>query len=439
TFREKFFLPLCDLALGLFGRHGFAAINFIYSFIEHRNEFVMMFGQESVPLVRLRQPLRNVFLNAIEASEARAFLCYYLKFRSQCDRHGISVHPLASENLLVVLPQLRNYSKVFQRCRIAFHIARRREFPQQAAHDLSAARLRKHLRKAEVVWPRQRADFFGYPLPQLFLEFRAWLISFFERHEGCNRLPLHIVRTPDHCCFCDLGVRDQSRLDLHRTQPVSADVDNVIDAAHKPEVAVGVHACAVAGEIDSGNVREIGLLIPLRIAPDRPRQRGPWLFDDQQTAVPCGHGFTFFCHDFGHDAEERPCRRTRLCCYRAWYGSDHDRSRLGLPPRVDDGAFLFPDFAVIPHPGLGIDRLTHSAEQPQRGQRMFMHPLVAPLDERPDRCRRRVINAYLVIADELTEAVVLRPVRGAFVHHHGRAVLQRTVNHIAVACDPTDV
>ena len=48
-----------------------------------------------------------------------------------------------------------------------------------------------------------------------------------------------------------LRMRHQRRLDLHRAEPVAADVDHVVDAAHDPVVAVVVAPGAVAGEIDA--------------------------------------------------------------------------------------------------------------------------------------------------------------------------------------------
>ena len=66
-------------------------------------------------------------------------------------------------------------------------------------------------------------------------------------------------------------------------------------------------------------------------------------------------------------------------------------------------------------------------------------PLRAPLHERANRGRRGVEDRDAVALDDLPEAILLRPVGRAFVHHHRRAVGQRTVDDVAVAGDPADV
>src|SRR5271170_4711505 len=96
------------------------------------------------------------------------------------------------------------------------------------------------------------------------------------------------------------------------------------------------------------------------------------------------------------------------------------------------------DFA-IPHPGLGIDRLTDGAEQAQTVELVFSWPLFPPLDERADGGWRSIENAYLMPVDDAPEAIRLRAVGRAFIHHCGGAVLQRSVDNVAVARDPSDV
>ena len=54
--------------------------------------------------------------------------------------------------------------------------------------------------------------------------------------------------------FGDFFVSDERGLDLHRAETMAADVDDIVDAAHEPVVAVGIHARAVAGEVAAGDV-----------------------------------------------------------------------------------------------------------------------------------------------------------------------------------------
>ena len=91
--------------------------------------------------------------------------------------------------------------------------------------------------------------------------------------------------TADDGGFGDLGVGDERGLDLHGAEAVAADVDDVVDAAHEPVVAVGVAARAVAGEVAAGDLGPVGLFVALLIAVDGSRHRGPWLPHDEEAAL----------------------------------------------------------------------------------------------------------------------------------------------------------
>src|SRR5262249_20099947 len=109
------------------------------------------------------------------------------------------------------------------------------------------------------------------------------------------------------------------------------------------------------------------------------------------------------------------------------------------PPGVDDGAPVSPDNLSIPHPGLRIDGLANCPQQPQAAHLVLSGPLLAPLDKSPDRSRGSIKDVDLVSVDYLPEAVRLRPVWTATVHHLGRAILQRAIHDIAMAGHPSDV
>ena len=118
---------------------------------------------------------------------------------------------------------------------------------------------------------------------------------------------------------------------------------------------------------------------------------------------------------------------------------DHDHPGLGLPPGVDDRAAFTADVLVVPHPRLGVDRLTDRSEQAQRAEVVLLGPLRPPLHERADGGRRGVEDRDAVALDDLPEAVLLRPVRRALVHHDGGTVGERSVDDVAVARHPADV
>ena len=190
--------------------------------------------------------------------------------------------------------------------------------------------------------------------------------------------PFISSRTADYGGFGDLGMGDERGLDFHGAEAMAADVDDVVDAAHEPEVAVGIAARAVAGEVAAGNFAPIGFFVALRVAVDGARHRGPGFADDEQAAVAVRDRLALFCNYFGHNSEERACGRSGLGGDGAGDGRDHDGAGLGLPPGVDDGAAFVADHAVIPHPGLGIDGLADGAEQAEGGERVLLDPLSRP-------------------------------------------------------------
>ena len=70
-----------------------------------------------------------------------------------------------------------------------------------------------------------------------------------ERDEGADRLAGVLVGLTDHRRLGDGLVRDDRRLDLGGREAVPGDVDDVVDAADHPEVAVLVAARRVADEV----------------------------------------------------------------------------------------------------------------------------------------------------------------------------------------------
>ncbi len=115
------------------------------------------------------------------------------------------------------------------------------------------------------------------------------------------------------------------------------------------------------------------------------------------------------------------------------------RAGLGLPPGIDDRALLVADLLVVPHPGFRVDRLTHAAEQAERGEIVILEPFVAPLDEGADGGRCGVENIDAVLLDDLPHAIRLGTIRHALIEEAGAAVGKNAVGDVAVAGDPADV
>src|SRR5262249_22326741 len=140
-------------------------------------------------------------------------------------------------------------------------------------------------------------------------------------------------------------------------EPVAGHIDDVINTAGDPVIAVGVAPAAVAGEVAAWIGGEVGLHEALVVAVDGAHLPRPRIGDAQ---VPFGGAVQLLAlgvDNFRLDAEERPRRRAGLELRRARQWGDEDAAGFGLPPRVHDRAAALADDAVIPFPGFRIDRL----------------------------------------------------------------------------------
>src|ERR1043166_4400325 len=113
---------------------------------------------------------------------------------------------------------------------------------------------------------------------------------------------------------------------------MAAYVNNIVDSAHYPEIALLITPGAVAREVNSVDLRPILLFVALVVAPDGPEHRGPRPLDDEVTTLACAHGVAVARHYVGVDTGERLCCRAGRGGCGAWNRSDHDRASLGLRP-----------------------------------------------------------------------------------------------------------
>ncbi len=89
--------------------------------------------------------------------------------------------------------------------------------------------------------------------------------------------------------------------------------------------------------------------------------------------------------------------------------------------------------------GLRVDRFTDRSKQTQAREIALLRPVGAPAHERANRRRRGIENRHAVALDDLPEAILLRPVWSAFVHHDRCTVCQRPVHHVTVSGHPSDI
>ena len=116
------------------------------------------------------------------------------------------------------------------------------------------------------------------------LEFIARLMAGLKRAEGCDTRSFDFVWHADNGGFYNSVVADQRGFDFHRPESVAGHVDDIVDAAHDPEVATIIPPCAIAREIHSLDAAEVGVDESFSIAMNAPQHRWPRLSHDQQTA-----------------------------------------------------------------------------------------------------------------------------------------------------------
>ena len=77
---------------------------------------------------------------------------------------------------------------------VAGHLVRTNEFPQQAPHDLAAARFGKSLGEADLGRPRELADFVRHPIADLAAQLVAIVASLLQSDERADGFAGQFVR-----------------------------------------------------------------------------------------------------------------------------------------------------------------------------------------------------------------------------------------------------
>ncbi len=179
---------------------------------------------------------------------------------------------------------------------------------------------------------------------------------------------------------------------------MSADLDYVVDAALDTEVALVIHRRGIAGEVDALNGVPVRLVAG-RVAEDGTHLGRPGMANDQEATLASRNGIAVLIHHIGLDCGEWTC-----CA--AWFQRqngrrrNHDRASLGLPPGIHDGQLVVPDILAIPHPGFGVDRLTHRSEEAQ-AERSCLAGHSSPKRIRPRMAVGSVVeDRHLILLDD---------------------------------------
>ena len=111
---------------------------------------------------------------------------------------------------------------------------------EDAAHDFAGARLGQGWHKRDGFGFGDGAEFFGHMGAQFLAEFVAAVDASPQNHEAVDAGTFDFVGQADGRSFGDGGMRDQGTFDFGGTQTIARDLDDVVDAANHPEVAVFV-------------------------------------------------------------------------------------------------------------------------------------------------------------------------------------------------------
>src|SRR5205823_9199746 len=110
----------------------------------------------------------------------------------------------------------------------------------------------------------------------------------------------------------DRRVTDQSALDFHRPNAVPGHIENVVDAAHEPEVAIFVAPGPVTGEIHAGKPCPVRRDVAIGIAPDRAHHRRPRTPQHEIAATPQAYAVPLLVHDVRLHTRKRERGRARV-------------------------------------------------------------------------------------------------------------------------------
>ena len=105
-------------------------------------------------------------------------------------------------------------------------------------------------------------------LPRTSVPFRCFG-GVHQGHKSDNRQPLYFMRTPNHCCLRNGRVIHASRFDLHGPDPMTGDIQDIVDAPQNHKVTVGIPLRPIAGEVGRRvPFRKLGLYVSFVIAAD---------------------------------------------------------------------------------------------------------------------------------------------------------------------------
>ena len=127
----------------------------------------------------------------------------------------------------------------------------------------------------------------------------------FEDDEHFDTFTFDFVWLTNSSGLSHRWMANQTRLNLHRTQAVTADFDDVVYATLDAEVAVFVFGSSITGEVDIGDGLQIGA-VTIGIFVDGAHLAGPGMANDQEATFVRANGHAIFIDHISFDGWQRP-------------------------------------------------------------------------------------------------------------------------------------
>src|SRR3989442_1765583 len=360
----------------------------------------------------------------------------------------LSSAPLASRGRHLVAHVLPRFARVFDRAlvldrRDVARVLVEDHGPQDAPHDLPAARLREQVDEIQLADHGQGSEVGADRREELFLERLRWLVPLLQYDERGDHLPAKLVRPAGDAGLGDGGMPQERGLDLDRADAVIGDLDDLVGTAREPDVAVLVDRRCVTREVQrlSGDLFPVVAGVALGLGPEPRGETRDRTLDDEDPLLARPELFALLIDDRRLDPGERHAARAGLDRQEshAVRVADDRATGLGLPVVVDDGDAVLERVPLEPFPGRGVEDLARAEDALERGEVALAHRRGAVAHEEAHGRRRREDPGDAVPLDDRVGRVDGRMVERALVGDRRAADEKRREDDVAVTDDPADV
>lgn len=154
-------------------------------------------------------------------------------------------------------------------------------FAQNAAHDFPRPRHGQGGSDADQVGRRKATNVLTDQLVQFFNQQVRLFGTFHEHDKSGNGLTLDGVGLSDGRSLRDQSMRHQGTFDFGRTNPVTGNIQNIVDPTNDKGVPVGILVGRVSGKVIARIGLEVRVLEAIVISQTSSCHTGPGMFERQ--------------------------------------------------------------------------------------------------------------------------------------------------------------